>query len=111
MFAFPYTESARDNFFEASLIGGAGFLFSTLHLYFQLFKRRAFLCFIDWDARFSNRLGIPRSWTNRWKIFAQSWAYTIFWSVLVVLMSVLFRISVFCYLIEVHHLHHAVPYH
>ena len=109
MFALAHTEFAQHEFLKAFLVSGSGFLLSAVYLFLQLFKRRTFLRFTDWDERFSRRLGIPQPWTSWWRNFAQSKKHIILWSIFVGAGFAVACFSLCCYLIACQPLNQTPP--
>jgi hypothetical protein len=109
MLALTHVEMARNEFLEVFILSGVGFLASTVCLFFQLFRRKAFLHFINWDANFDRWLGFPQWWTTGFKKFARSRAHMVFWSILVGVMFALMCFGLCGYLIARHHLSQNSP--
>ena len=109
MLALTEMEIARNEFLNGLILTGIGFVLSGTILYFQLFRREAFLRFIDWDTRISGRLHFPPWWINGWRRFALSRAGLVYWIVLVALLFLLMCGNIVGYLVALHRLSHTPP--
>jgi len=105
MLALSHMELARNEFLVVLVVSCLGFLMAVTCLYFIVFKHERFQRFLEWDANFDRRLGMPQWWIDACQRFAKSKANLIFLSIMVGAMFTLMLVGFLGYVLALHRLH------